>query len=441
MEQDFSFSTNQKGKCTLICGAYRYNKHRTNKTGSTLWRCVCRDECIASLSLEETGNTITRQTKHTCKTVDIKNIIHEHVSYLKKAVCKDFRPVQQIYEENESRLRSKVPVSDHDLIPTYYSLKNTLYRARRAYLDMEKLRYTSSAAVKVPEALGKRFLICEDGGEEGADNKIFVFSTTLARKIIYRKSGSYYADGTFRCAPPPFFQMYVLHLDINSSTKSTNIIPVIYALLPNKTEETYTRLFRILKQKLGIQIKSFKCDYELAQINAIQSIFPESQVSGCYHHYNDAIWKNAEKIGLLRTNQGRNIARIAAIIPLVPAQNIPATWLHILDQAPQSQEMDNFKRYFERQWYPKMRPSLLSCAGQRHRTTNALEGWHRRINTGRIPKKPSIYMFVHKLKAESKFWNKRIRDYLFKKVKPNRRQKDIIFDERYNKLLANLQAK
>lgn len=86
---------------------------------------------------------------------------------------------------------------------------------------------------------------------------------------------------------------------------------------------------------------------------------------------------------------GRNTARLVSIMPLVPANQIDATWHYILSQAPDSDEMNSFKRYFEKQWYPKLTPTMLSCAGQRHRTTNALEAWHRRINTGRIPRKPS----------------------------------------------------
>lgn len=96
-------------------------------------------------------------------------------------------------------------------------------------------------------------------------------------------------------APPPFYQFYVLHLDIDASKKYTNIIPVIYTILPNKSQET--RLYNILKEKLGIIIQTFKSDYEMAQINAVKSVFPQAEITGCYRHYNAAIWKNAEKKG------------------------------------------------------------------------------------------------------------------------------------------------
>lgn len=112
-----------------------------------------------------------------------------------------------------------------------------------------------------------------------------------------KRPGSYYGDGTFISAPGPFYQMFVLHLDLNSDEDCTNIVPVIYTLLPNKTQQTYTRLFRILKDQLGIKIKDYKCDYEIAQINAVKSAFPDANVTGCYYHYNHAVWKNAEKKG------------------------------------------------------------------------------------------------------------------------------------------------
>lgn len=144
-------------------------------------------------------------------------------------------------------------------------------------------------------------------------------------------------------------------------------------------------------------------------------------------------------MGLLKSKEGRNVAGIAAMIPLVPADKIPATWCYVINQAPNSSEMHRFRKYFEKQWYPKMSTTLLTCAFQRHRTTNAVEGWHRRVNTGRIPRKPSLYMFVFKLKKESKYWDREIRNSLFKNVRHNRRELDISFDKKYKALLVQLE--
>ncbi|KAB0803825.1 hypothetical protein PPYR_00795, partial [Photinus pyralis] len=50
-----------------------------------------------------------------------------------------------------------------------------------------------------------------------------------------------------------------------------------YALLPNKTESTYTRLFENLKRlKPGLQPTSVLVDFERAAINAVRGKFPEA---------------------------------------------------------------------------------------------------------------------------------------------------------------------
>lgn len=143
----------------------------------------------------------------------------------------------------------------------------------------------------------------------------------------------------------------------------------------------------------------------------MNAVFPEAEVTGCYHHFNDAVWKYVKKIKLNKTRKGRNVARMSAIIPLVPENDIPEAWHCILENAKNSSEMKRFRKYFESTWYPKKSPATLSCAGQRHRTTNALEGRHRRINA-RIPKNPNLYLFLYKLRKESKYWDRRIEDLI-----------------------------
>lgn len=64
----------------------------------------------------------------------------------------------------------------------------------------------------------------------------------------------------------------------------TNIVPVLYALLSDKTKSTYLRLFTIIRDQFGININIFKCDFEKAQINAVKTTFPDVNLNGCYFH-------------------------------------------------------------------------------------------------------------------------------------------------------------
>lgn len=76
---------------------------------------------------------------------------------MKNIVCKDFRPIQQIYEEHEEKLRNKIPKSEHHHIPAFESIKDTLYRVRKSYLNVDRLQHTSGETITVPKVLGKNF--------------------------------------------------------------------------------------------------------------------------------------------------------------------------------------------------------------------------------------------------------------------------------------------
>lgn len=57
-------------------------------------------------------------------------------------------------------------------------------------------------------------------------------------------------DGTFKSCSSLFCQLYTIHVDSGSTEERTNIIPAVYALLPDKKEATYKRFFFLLKNKI-----------------------------------------------------------------------------------------------------------------------------------------------------------------------------------------------
>lgn len=77
---------------------------------------------------------------------------------------------------------------------------------------------------------------------------------------------------------------------------TTNVVPIVYVLLSHKSQETYIRMFNLFKDRLGLKIELFKCDFEIAIINGVKEVFPSALVSGCYYHYNRAVWKQAKKL-------------------------------------------------------------------------------------------------------------------------------------------------
>lgn len=432
MFQALEFIKNQKNNDMLIInGKYTLSKDgKPNKDGSTRWKCTNRDSCTATVTLSADKNKILRESVHKCVTREDKTIIMQLLSDIKKEVCYNLNPIEQIFEGmlNEFVDRnSDLPAYN---IPTYNSVKSSLYRARKLFLESDKLVFKKPEDFKVPKGLSKKMFILEDGNEE----KIIVMCSLKMIEII-KSTGSisYYGDGTFRTCPKPFYQLYILHLDVYSDDKSINVYPVIYAFLPNKSQKTYTRLFELIKNKLQARILFFKCDYEIAQINAIRSTYEDIKVSGCYQHFNKAVWKKAKDYELAKKRSsnnllyksGRSIVRICSYFVLLPSTHMEQAWQAIINAAPDSPNMHRFLEYFENQWY-NMDHNLISCANDVHRTTNSCEGYHRKLNS-RLPKSPNIFLVFKSLLKEANYYDRKITRSLFFPFKKNRRAQDTLF--------------
>lgn len=179
MTEEFEFVCNQKDKLTLIRNGFQFNKNVTNKNGSTLWRCTNRRMCTASVTIDKSRKNVLRESTHTCE----QNLVQLHInkvkSSLKRTVCTDLGPIQKICEKPLNKLREEYR-NDKDLIPSFHTIKNTLYRSRKKYLNTNLLIHSDTRSVKIPENLGKSFLICEDGDTD----KIIIFATNTAKKFL-----------------------------------------------------------------------------------------------------------------------------------------------------------------------------------------------------------------------------------------------------------------
>lgn len=67
--------------------------------------------------------------------------------------------------------------------------------------------------------------------------------------------------------------------------KLGGVHPVVYALLPDKTEATYTRFFAQLNRiQNGLNPQCVSCDFELAVINYVRNTYPNAEIHGCFYH-------------------------------------------------------------------------------------------------------------------------------------------------------------
>jgi hypothetical protein len=79
--------------------------------------------------------------------------------------------------------------------------------------------------------------------------------------------------------------------------------PLVYNLLPAKSQIIYTKLLTLLKDlcqqhQLKLPPRTIFLDYEVAIRNAAHAVFPDIKAKGCFFHYTQCIWRKMEDTDL-----------------------------------------------------------------------------------------------------------------------------------------------
>ena len=131
----------------------------------------------------------------------------------------------------------------------------------------------------------------------GSDRMLIL--TTNANLALMRQSGRLCGDGTFKAAPKLWTQLYTIHGQKNGYT-----VPCVFALLPDKRKESYTRLFRQIKSWLDVagqqwDFDSFLSDYEQGAFLAVTDVFPGVGNDGCFFHLCKRLDVHVKQLGLM----------------------------------------------------------------------------------------------------------------------------------------------
>ena len=123
--------------------------------------------------------------------------------------------------------------------------------------------------------------------------RILVFGDPYVTSVL-ESSKFWLGDGTFKLSPKNFNQIYTLHVYV------LGIAPVcLYALLPNKSEKTYSRLLDALDTFApDCKLDKVLLDFEIAPINAFQKYHPAAMLSGCYFHLTQNFVRKIGELGL-----------------------------------------------------------------------------------------------------------------------------------------------
>ncbi|CAF2125984.1 unnamed protein product [Rotaria magnacalcarata] len=366
IDENISYINSTHGKSQLILRGARFCIKQKN-LNSTLWRCV-KSNCSASISISK-NNTILRKNEnhnHLTDPSEIKMLELRHK--LKQEAQTTSAPIDRIVEISYSHMITTQTITDSIVkFPTLKTLKNTVS--------------------------GKRGLIFA--------------SIDDIKYLAYQKF--WYADGTFYTSPSIFYQIYSIHaFDEGLST------PCVYALLADKSEETYYDLFSTLIKNIieisnMIKLEYITIDFEAAVKNVFYKHYPHIQVKGCLFHYGKALFRNFVKLNLKTPFQEdeslRNWFRSFAAIALLPETDMEEASQYLRTTKPllYERQIDSFLEYHDRTYGiqssfpPKMYNHYRNL---NPRTINYLEGRHNKWKKRAIKPHNDIYACIDMFKDE-----------------------------------------
>lgn len=429
----FKTVSSQRGKKLLIRENYRYYKKRQNKNGHIVWHCASQ-KCNAILVTNYDCNLALKEQSHICNSSSVQNDLKEKIDECLERAKTESTPIPTIYKEQVEKLES----TGLDLVlklPNYNNLKKRMYKLRNKELQTKNVRFSKLRDVKVP-GVHKDILLADYTEKK---RRILLFATEEAKQIL-KKAKHISCDGTFKAADRPFKQLYTLHVDLGSTDTQTNIIPAVYALLPDKKRSTYVIFFNLIKSQIPeFNPESITTDFEISAMSAAKAVFENIATRGCIFHFKKAVQNKAKLLGITKqSNISRAHVRRCMALAYLPNTMISDGWLYVLGENIQNDDKTTqFNTYFQNTWIEKK--SVLSnkwCFYNiRHKTNNAIEWWNSRLNRT-LKSKPNIALLLNTLKKDAKYhfnlWrnqgyiSKRTKESILKEQKINSSLRELI---------------
>lgn len=259
------------------------------------------------------------------------------------------------------------------------------------------------------------------------------------------------ADGTFKIAPSIFHQVFSIHVQINHLS-----FPCLFALLPNKKEETYQKLFEWLKQdQPDCSPASMMLDFELASRNAFLKVFPSSVVNSCLFHLGQANYRKLVDLGYKKQYHQDSEFSIAircfTALSFLPPDDV-IDGFELLSE--NNTIPDTFIAYFEANYIGIIRgrngirrnpifPINSWNNLRRHqqnlpRTNNNLEGLHNGIQSSITSNHPNLWRLIDALKKENALTELKRIQYLNGETEQKKKYKDI--NKRIDSILNSYNA-
>lgn len=284
---------------------------------------------------------------------------------------------------------------------------------------------------------GDNFQLYDSIDDENSNcGRVIIYGTNENLRHLFR-TNIWFVDGTFSCAPSIFFQLFAILGGVHqpgTAGRQPQIIglPFLYALLEDKTEASYTKVFEVLldrARQLEIQINvhhnlAIMSDFEMAILNSAKNIVHEDSVRCCFFHLGQSVYRQVQNKGLQAqyTNVADARLKIATHMMLalafVPVERVHEYFRLLSNEIPE--DLLPVYEYFQQTYVcgktatgragrprhvpPRYSPALWNQYNAvlqgTARTNNISEGWHNRFQVVVGKHHPSLYTFLTELQKE-----------------------------------------
>ncbi|QQP58582.1 Uncharacterized protein FKW44_003950 [Caligus rogercresseyi] len=323
-------------------------------------------------------------------------------------------------------------------LPNFNQLKRTIRNKRKSQNQAPPQPFSLSELLIPMEyhlTYSQEPFLLFDSNDRG--DRILIFSTQDNLTIL-SQANTWYADGTFKVAPPLFEQLYTLHGVILD-----NVVPLVFVLMASKSEQCYKKLFLKLKElNNSLNPSTIMTDFEKASINAFTTSFPTTEQKGCFFHFCQCIFRSIQSSGLKRQYENDiDFAlkmRMLAALAFVPPEDVVQSFEVLVANNNYLEESQIVLDYVEDNWIgrpnchgirrpPRFNINLWNCYEAAKecgsKTNNSCEAWHRSFNELVGSCHPTIWKFIDTLKKEQAKNEIIINQYLSGEEPPRQKKK------------------
>ncbi|XP_071653940.1 uncharacterized protein [Temnothorax longispinosus] len=218
------------------------------------------------------------------------------------------------------------------------------------------------------------------------DTKAVIFIDKNLTELLIKEVNeklTIFVDGTFTTVPQlqnNNCQLWTIIIKHNNRT-----FPIVYTIMEGRTTDNYIDVLRKVTNVVKIAPDLAIADFEKAEQKALQTIFPNVKVIGCFFHYSQALVHNADKHKILNPFQrpkkiGLGATKLLISLAFLPEQLVEEGF-KIIDTIifDDCKYLQSFFNYYRDTWLNGFKPSLFCIFKKLHRTNNVSERHNRKL--------------------------------------------------------------